>query len=72
MQPTVTFEDSLAVTVAGVRMELHHSPGETKDQIVVWLPDTKSVRTREKEGVDVGLTLLPLAIAVWLSRGASF
>ena len=39
--PTKTFRDRLAVTVAGIRMELIHAPGETDDQIYVWLPDRK-------------------------------
>ncbi|MBM3289145.1 MAG: MBL fold metallo-hydrolase [Candidatus Hydrogenedentes bacterium] len=40
-RPTNTFADTLDVTVAGVRMVLVHAPGETPDQIVVWLPDKK-------------------------------
>jgi len=40
-RPTQTFEDRLEVTVAGLRLELIHAPGETPDQIVVWLPDKR-------------------------------
>lgn len=40
LRPTVTFEDRLAVTLAGRRFELVHAPGETEDQIFVWLPDS--------------------------------
>lgn len=40
-RPTKTFGDTLDVTIAGVRMHLAHAPGETPDQIVVWLPDKK-------------------------------
>lgn len=39
MPPTITFSDRLEATVAGVRFELIHAPGETDDQIYVWLPD---------------------------------
>jgi alkyl sulfatase BDS1-like metallo-beta-lactamase superfamily hydrolase len=39
LRPTRTFQDRYEVTVAGVRMELVHAPGETNDQIFVWLPD---------------------------------
>ncbi|MFP6610402.1 MAG: alkyl sulfatase dimerization domain-containing protein [Deltaproteobacteria bacterium] len=40
LPPTRTFDgERMAVTVAGVRMELVHAPGETPDQIFVWLPD---------------------------------
>ena len=41
LRPTDTFSDSLEVEVAGVRMVLKHAPGETDDQILVWLPDEK-------------------------------
>lgn len=40
-RPTATFSDSLEVTVAGLRIVLFHNPGETPDQIAVWLPDKK-------------------------------
>jgi len=39
--PTKTFRDRLNVTIAGIKMELIHAPGETDDQIYVWLPDRK-------------------------------
>jgi alkyl sulfatase BDS1-like metallo-beta-lactamase superfamily hydrolase len=39
--PTKTFRDRLKVTVAGIHLELIHAPGETDDQIYVWLPDRK-------------------------------
>lgn len=40
-RPTHTFADTLDATIAGVRLHLAHAPGETPDQIVVWLPDKK-------------------------------
>ncbi len=39
--PTQTFSDRLVGEVAGIRFELIHMPGETDDQIAVWLPDQK-------------------------------
>ncbi|MGM0450066.1 MAG: alkyl sulfatase dimerization domain-containing protein [Pseudomonadota bacterium] len=39
IRPTRTFSDRLEVEVAGVRMVMEHAPGETDDQILVWLPD---------------------------------
>ena len=39
IDPTDTFEQSLAVTVAGVEIHLQHAPGETNDQLYVWLPE---------------------------------
>ena len=40
--PTRTFDgDRMELTVAGVRMELLHLPGETPDTIAVWLPDKR-------------------------------
>lgn len=42
LQPTRTFAgDRMTVTIAGVRLELLHTPGETNDAISVWLPDRK-------------------------------
>lgn len=43
LRPTRTFKDTLADTVAGIRFELHHAPGETDDTIFVWLPDQKTL-----------------------------
>jgi alkyl sulfatase BDS1-like metallo-beta-lactamase superfamily hydrolase len=41
LPPTRTFTgDHLALTIAGVRLELLYTPGETADAISVWLPDT--------------------------------
>jgi len=41
LRPTDTFSDRLAVEVAGVKMELVHAPGETHDQLFVWLPEQR-------------------------------
>jgi alkyl sulfatase BDS1-like metallo-beta-lactamase superfamily hydrolase len=42
LPPTHTFSQaSLSITVAGVRMQLLHTPGETSDAISVWLPDKR-------------------------------
>jgi alkyl sulfatase BDS1-like metallo-beta-lactamase superfamily hydrolase len=41
LPPDHTFEDQLDVTIAGLRLRLVHAPGETDDQIFVWLPDKK-------------------------------
>lgn len=43
LKPTQTFSDTLDVTVAGVKMKLVHAPGETDDQIYVWLPTKKAL-----------------------------
>jgi len=46
LPPTKTFSgDRLALTIAGVRLELLHTPGETNDGISVWLPDTRVLLT---------------------------
>lgn len=40
--PTKTFDgDRLELTIAGIHMVLLHLPGETPDQIAVWLPDKR-------------------------------
>ncbi|MBE9540062.1 MAG: MBL fold metallo-hydrolase [Proteobacteria bacterium] len=41
IKPTHTFSDVMEVTIAGRHLQLIHSPGETDDQIVVWLPDER-------------------------------
>jgi alkyl sulfatase BDS1-like metallo-beta-lactamase superfamily hydrolase len=41
LRPTRTFGERLEDTVAGIRFELRHAPGETDDTIFVWLPDRK-------------------------------
>ena len=43
LYPTKTFEDSLKFEVSGVKVELYHAPGETNDQIFVWLPKKKAL-----------------------------
>ncbi|TNE49072.1 MAG: MBL fold metallo-hydrolase [Deltaproteobacteria bacterium] len=41
MRPTHTFEDRWRGHLAGIKVEMVHAPGETNDQIVLWLPDKK-------------------------------
>ncbi|WP_370305332.1 alkyl sulfatase dimerization domain-containing protein [Sinimarinibacterium flocculans] len=41
MRPTQEFDDRLEQTIAGIRFELVHAPGETEDQLFVWLPDRR-------------------------------
>lgn len=42
LRPTRTFSgERMAITVAGVRLELLHTPGETSDALSVWLPDKR-------------------------------
>jgi alkyl sulfatase BDS1-like metallo-beta-lactamase superfamily hydrolase len=42
VRPTRTFSgDQLSLTIAGVRLQLLHTPGETKENIAVWLPDKR-------------------------------
>ncbi len=40
LRPNRVFEDSLETEIAGLRVHLQHAPGETDDQIMVWLPDS--------------------------------
>ncbi len=40
IRPTKTFAgDRMDVEIAGIKLELYHAPGETPDQIFVYLPD---------------------------------
>ncbi len=39
--PTKTFADELHTTIAGIELEMYHTPGETPDHICVWMPEKK-------------------------------
>jgi len=41
IRPNRTFDDRLTTQICGVNVELVHAPGETADQIFVWLPDER-------------------------------
>lgn len=43
--PNRTVDDTLDVTIAGVRVHLVRTPGETDDAISVWLPDLRMLAT---------------------------
>ena len=46
LPPTRTFSgDQLSLTVAGVRLQLLYTPGETMDAISVWLPEQRVLMT---------------------------
>jgi alkyl sulfatase BDS1-like metallo-beta-lactamase superfamily hydrolase len=39
--PNTAFKDRLEISLGGERFVLEHAPGETEDQILVWMPDRK-------------------------------
>lgn len=41
LRPTHTFSDSLSLNIEGIQLKLVYAPGETNDQLFVWLPDKK-------------------------------
>ena len=43
IRPDVIFNDNLELNIAGIKIELFHAPGETNDQLFVWLPDHKAL-----------------------------
>ena len=43
IKPDVVFNDNLEIDIAGIKIELFHAPGETNDQLFVWLPDHKAL-----------------------------
>jgi alkyl sulfatase BDS1-like metallo-beta-lactamase superfamily hydrolase len=46
LPPTHTFSgDSLSLSIAGVELQLLHSPGETRENVAVWLPDDRVLMT---------------------------
>jgi alkyl sulfatase BDS1-like metallo-beta-lactamase superfamily hydrolase len=38
---TVLFDDRHDLTLGGLKLELHHAPGETYDHLAVWIPEWK-------------------------------
>ena len=47
LPPTLTFEERLDITLAGVRFEFRHAPSETDDEIVAWMPDDQTLLSAE-------------------------
>ena len=43
LYPTKVFDEKLELEISGVKVVLYHAPGETNDQIFVWLPDKKTL-----------------------------
>jgi alkyl sulfatase BDS1-like metallo-beta-lactamase superfamily hydrolase len=43
LPPTKTVHDKLETTIAGVNLILYSAPGETRDVLVIWLPDKKTL-----------------------------
>ena len=43
LYPTKTFDDKLKFEVGGIEIELFHAPGETNDQLFVWIPEKKAL-----------------------------
>ena len=43
IKPNITFKDELKINISGIDIELYHAPGETNDQLFVWLPKQKAL-----------------------------
>lgn len=43
MKPTILVKDKLETTIAGVELNLIAAPGETRDIIVIWLPEKETL-----------------------------
>ena len=43
VKPDTTFSDNLKLNIEGIELELYHAPGETNDQIFIWLPKHKAL-----------------------------
>lgn len=59
--PTRTFRDQLTLQIAGLDIQLIHSPSETPDNIILWLPSQKVVAT--------GDSLTPTLPPIFTARG---
>ena len=43
IKPDTTFKEELKIKISGINIELYHAPGETNDQLFVWLPEHRSL-----------------------------
>ncbi|MHC1755461.1 MAG: alkyl sulfatase dimerization domain-containing protein [Methanosarcina sp.] len=43
MPPTITVNDTLETNIAGVNLSIFSAPGETRDVLVIWLPEKKTL-----------------------------
>ena len=43
IKPNLTFDNELKLNIAGIAFEFFHAPGETDDQIFVWLPEYQAL-----------------------------
>ena len=43
VKPDITFKDELVLDIADIDIRLFHAPGETNDQLFVWLPEFNSL-----------------------------
>jgi alkyl sulfatase BDS1-like metallo-beta-lactamase superfamily hydrolase len=43
VQPDVTYESTMALSVGGLDMDLHHDRGETDDHTWTWIPSLKAI-----------------------------
>jgi len=43
LRPTRVFDDRLEMEICGVRVVMEHAPGETNDQIFLWLPERRTL-----------------------------
>lgn len=59
--PNRTFRDRLDLDLGGVRVELIHSPSETPDNILLWLPEQKTILA--------GDALTPTLPPIFTARG---
>ncbi|XP_078484353.1 linear primary-alkylsulfatase-like [Ciona intestinalis] len=41
VHPTHTFDKELTLNIAGIKIQLFHTPGETKDHCSIWLPEKR-------------------------------
>jgi alkyl sulfatase BDS1-like metallo-beta-lactamase superfamily hydrolase len=41
--PTIKFDNFLELNISGLDIQLYHAPGETNDQIFVWIPKYKAL-----------------------------
>ena len=68
LYPTKTFTDQIEFDAAGHKVQLFHAPGETNDQLFVWLPEKKVLFPGDNfyKLFPIFIPLEVLLIEIWL------
>ena len=43
VRPNITFDETLSMQISGKKVDFYHAPGETDDQLFVWIDEMKAL-----------------------------